>query len=84
MRSSDANTVNISGVTAPSDVLLVSYLSGDGNLSGMVNPVTKFSVLGSIEMGAGSFEAVCEATCAVIVQDKNHGSVSATYRLTAR
>jgi hypothetical protein len=65
----------------PVEVRLVSYLAGEENTTGMVNPVTKAELLGTWTGGRVTYGYACEGSCAVVVQARGHGEVLAASSL---
>ena len=65
----------------PADVLLVEYLSGEANRTDMVNPVVTTRPLGAWTGGRVTYEAACQSSCAVIVQEEGQGEVYAVRQI---
>ena len=64
------------GCEIPMDVVLVEYLSDAAHTSDRVNPVTATHTLGSCGSAPATFEASCEASCAVLLQAPGYGKIS--------
>lgn len=64
------NTASLVGeVGAPVDIVLVEYLSASEHDTGMVNPVSKVTKIGTWQGGLANYAFECGAACAVLAQN---------------
>ena len=63
---------------ADAEVLLITYLPGKENTTGMINPVVDFDVVSAWSGGDAVFKtSICKTSCALVVQQAGQGAVLA-------
>lgn len=72
----EAQQVTLNGETsAPLQVTIVEYLTGDANQTGMVNPVTSKMTYEAWAGGEMAYDVTCAGTCAALLHHENLGEV---------
>jgi len=78
----DGPAVRISGMTAAAlEVMLIEYLPPEAHDTGMVNPVIAARSLGLWTGQDVSYGASCQQSCAVLLQQPDHGEIIAALAL---
>ncbi len=63
------------------DVMLIEYLPPEAHTTGMVNPIIAARSLGSWSGAGISYNAACEQSCAILLQEPGHGKIFAALAL---
>jgi len=78
----DGDVIRVIGEnSAALELTMIEYLSGAGNETGMVNPVTKAESLGLWMAADDTFPVTCTSNCAVLLHEQDAGEVYAVLPL---